>query len=117
MAMMGISSVHSSEKNRIGDGDVTDTEDMGQRNANDSTASTPIVTGLGNCPGADLIRLEGLREFSWNVLTEVLIELLALPPLLPVPLTEQLNTKNLSPTRDRFFITYMQVPNPGTDRH
>ena len=52
--MMGIPSVHPSEGDRFGDGDVTDTEKMGQGVADDSTASTPIVSGLGTCPGLDL---------------------------------------------------------------
>ena len=52
--LMGISSVKTSEGDRFGDGDVTDTEEMEEGAANDSITSTPIVSGSGNCPGANL---------------------------------------------------------------
>ena len=52
--IMGISSVQPPERDRFGDGNVTDPEEIEQGVANDSTASTPIVSGLGNCPDADL---------------------------------------------------------------
>ena len=46
-------SVQSSETERFGDGNVTDTEGIDQGVANDSGVSTPVASGLG---------LEGLRE-------------------------------------------------------
>ena len=42
--MMGISSVHPSEGDRFGDGDVTDTEGMEEGVANDSMSSTAIAS-------------------------------------------------------------------------
>ena len=50
----GSSSVQPPEMDGFGDGNVTDAEENEQGVANDSSASTPIVSGLGNCPGADL---------------------------------------------------------------
>ena len=52
--LMGISSVNLSEEDRVGDGDVTDTEGVEEGVANDSIVSTPIISGSGNCPGADV---------------------------------------------------------------
>ena len=46
--LMGISSVNPSEEDRLGDGEVTDTEGMEEGVANDSIASTPIISGSGH---------------------------------------------------------------------
>ena len=66
--MMGISSVHPSEGDRFGDGDTTDTKEIEEGAANDSLSSTPnwspIVSGLVDCPGADLdSRVYGSASF------------------------------------------------------
>ena len=47
--LMRISSVKPSEEDRFGDGDVTDTEEMAEGVANDSTTSAPIHSGSGWC--------------------------------------------------------------------
>ena len=52
--ILGVSSAQPPEKDRFGDGSAADTEEIEQGVANDPTASTPIVSGLGNCAGADL---------------------------------------------------------------
>ena len=52
--LMGISSANPSEEDRLGDGDVTDTEGVEEGVANDSIASTPMISGSGTCPGADV---------------------------------------------------------------
>ena len=65
---MGISSGCPSERDRFGDGNVTDTEEMGQGVANDSAASTPVASGLDNCPGAYL----DSRGYGSSILTECL---------------------------------------------
>ena len=46
--LLGISSVNPSQKDRFGDGDVTDTEGIDEEVANDSMASTRIVSGPGS---------------------------------------------------------------------
>ena len=53
--------MHPSEGNRFDDGDVADMEEMEEGVANDSMTSTPMVSGLGNRPGADLDS-RGCRE-------------------------------------------------------
>ena len=52
--LMGISSVSLSEEDKLGDGEVADTEELGERVANDSIASRPTISGSGSCPGADV---------------------------------------------------------------
>ena len=91
--MMGISLVNPFEGGRFGDGDLTDTEDIEEGVANAST--TLIVLVLTQTRG-----VMGVLA-SWNALTDILVECLALPPLLPAPLREHLGTLGLSPTRDR----------------
>ena len=52
--IMGISSVQPLEMDGFGDGNVIDTEENEQGVANNSSASTPQVSGLGNRPCAGL---------------------------------------------------------------
>ena len=79
--LMGISSANSSERDRFGDGDVTDTEEMEEGVANEPMTLTPIVSGSGNCPGAGLdLRGYGSASLIECVLTEIPVECLALHP-------------------------------------
>ena len=93
--------MNSSEDDRFGDRDVTDTEGVEEGLANDSMASTPEFSGSGNCPGAD-VDLRGCGSAS---LIECLNRNLSRVPSLATPAAcaseEQLNISDLSLTRDR----------------
>ena len=98
---MGPSSLNSSEEDRFGDGDVTDAEEMEEGVANDSMASTPMFSGSGNCPGAD-VELRGYGSASlMECLDRSLSGVPSLAPLLPAPLREQLSISDLSLTCDK----------------
>ena len=122
--VMGISSAQPPERDRFGDGSVTHTEKIEQGVANDSTASTPIVSGLGNCPaGLDS------RGYGSASLTECLDRLSRVPNLAAPaacasegaveyfrsqPNPRQVVSPNSSQTlpQDPF---YTQVPHPKAD--
>ena len=109
--MMGVSSAHPSEGDRFGDGNVTDTEEMGHGVANGSTALTPIVSGLGSCPGADL----DLKGCGSARLLECLDRNLSRVSSLAAPAAcasdGAAEYLDLSPTCDRDFLKAFCAPN------